>query len=147
MLISEKSTSENLIYQHLYKYYDVLNWGEDLGPFLNENITFYRNYQGQFIQFKKDNNIVGGLLLYFNSQFNSHVIGCAAIDPMYRRKGLFKEIIINFNHNYPRLYFFCKPNLVNFYFKHFKYSKEIPLENIFLISNYLITNEDQGPFF
>lgn len=143
---SEKKQSEKL-YQHLYKYYDVLHWGEDLDSFLNENITLFYNYNGQFIQFGENNQIIGGLIIYFNPITNSNAIGCAAIDPQFRGKGYFEiavKILIDF---YPRLFLFSQPHLVQFYSQFFKYQKQIKNMNIYLISNYQTTIEDQGPYF
>jgi hypothetical protein len=147
MIISEKITSEKLIFQHLYKYYDVLNWGEDLDSFLKENLDFCNDYNGFLIKFKKDQSILGGLLLYFNHNFNSHVIGCAAIDPLHRKQGYYTQIMINFNQEYCRLYFFCQPHLVKFYSKFFKYIKKVEDQQIYIVSNYILTKEDDGPFF
>ena len=147
MIISEKITSEKKLHQHLYKYYDVLHWGEDLNSFLNENITLVNNHNGEFFQFIKDDQVIGGLILYFNKEVNAYSIGCAAIDPNCRRKGHFKEILLNFNDTYSRLYFFCQSHLLNYYLKIFSYNKQTSQNGIFLISNYQTTIEDQGPYF
>lgn len=144
---SEKQKSEKKLYQHLYKYYDVLHWGEDFDSFLNENITLFNDYNGQFIQFGENNEIIGGLIIYFNPITNSNSIGCAAIDSKHRGKGYFRIIIKIFIDFYPRLYLFCQPHLLHFYSQFFKYQKQIKNSDIYLISNYEITIEDQGPCF
>jgi hypothetical protein len=144
---SEKTENEKEFEQHLYKYYDVLHWGEELNLFLSENQKFYHDYNGKFLQFTYNNQIVGGLVLYFNQNFNAHVIGCSAIDPTFRGKGHFKTILTTFNYIYPRLYLFCKPDLVTLYSRFFNYQKKILNMNIYLFSNYETTLEDKGPFF
>lgn len=146
-MISEKEQNEKRLQQHLYKYYDVLHWGEDLNTFLNENITYFHNYNGKFLEFTDNNIIIGGLIFYFNKEVNSHVIGCAAIDPSHRRKGHYKQILTFINNLYPRLYLFCQPHLLNYYLRIFTYKKEIKDKNIYLISNYETTIEDKGPYF
>lgn len=144
MPLFEKITKEQ---KHLYKYYDVLNWGEDLDSFLDENIKLYQDYQGKFFQFVKNNQKIGGLFFYFNPLTNSNAIGCAAIDPKYRGKGYYKKIINKFIKLYPKLYLFCQPHLIPLYSKFFKYQKHITHLNVYLFSNYEITIEDKGPFF
>jgi hypothetical protein len=146
-MIFEKTKHFKIINNHLIKYYDDLNWGEDLDSFLKENLDFCNDYNGHLIQFIENKIIVGGLLLYFNHNFNSHVVGCAAIDPLHRKKNYYTQIMINFNHNYSRLYFFCQPHLVEFYSKFFKYIKKVDDQQIYIVSNYILTKEDKGPFF
>jgi hypothetical protein len=146
-MIIEKSKDLKKINNHLIKYYDNLNWGEDLDSFLKENLDFYNDYNGFLIQFIESEIIIGGLLLYFNHNFNSHVIGCAVIDPLHRKQGYYTQIMINFNQEYCRLYFFCQPHLVKFYSKFFEYIKKVEDQQIYIVSNYILTEEDKGPFF
>lgn len=144
---SEKEENEKKFQQHLYKYYDVLNWGEDLDLFLSENTKLYEMYSNQLLEFKDRDILLGALVLYFNHEVGSHVIGLAAIDPLYRGKGYFKTILRTLTDVYPRLYLFCQPHLVPLYSQFFKYQKQIPGMNIHLFSNYETTLEDRGPFF
>jgi hypothetical protein len=146
-MIIEKSKDLKKINNHLIKYYDDLNWGEDLDFFLKENLNFCNDYNGFLIQFIKSEITIGGLLIYFNHNFNSHVIGCAAIDSLHRKKGYYTQIMINLNQEYCRLYFFCQPHLVKFYYKFFKYVKKVDNQQIYIVSNYILTSEDKGPFF
>jgi hypothetical protein len=142
-----KSEKEKKLKQHLYKYYDVLNWGEELEIFLSENFKLYNEYDGKLLEFTEKEQIIGGLVLYFNHKVNSHVIGLAAIDPLHRGKGYFKNILTIFCDIYPRLYLFSQIHLVTLYSQFFKYQKQIPDMNIYLFSNYETIIEDKGPFF
>lgn len=133
---------------HLNKYYNELNWGEDLNTFIIENIELLNNYNGKFFQFlEKDNQIAGGLFFYFNHLTNSNAIGCAAIDPLYRGRNHYKTILTTFTFLYSRLYLFSKPHLVKLYSEFFKNKIYIQDMDIYLFSNYEITIEHKGPFF
>jgi hypothetical protein len=56
-------------------------------------------------------------------------------------------VLNDFNFVFQWLYFFCQPNLVDFYSKFFKYLKQVPDQNFYIVSNYEIIKEDKGPFF
>lgn len=146
-MILKKTNDLKKINNHLIKYYDDLNWGEDLQSFLKENLELCKTYDGVLIELEEDQNIIGGLILYYNHNFKSYVIGCAAIDSSYRRKGYYSGILNDFNFVFQRLYFFCQPHLVDFYSKFFKYLKQVVDKNIYIVSNYEITKEEDGPFF
>jgi len=146
-MILKKTHDLIKINNHLIRYYDVLNWGEDLQFFLKENLDFYKTYNGVFIEFEEDEIILGGLIFYYHQEIDSYIIGCAAIDPLHRKKGYYTKILNDFNLQFPRLFLFCQPNLIDFYSKIFKYLKQVPDQNFYIVSNYEITKEDKGPFF